>query len=117
MDYAIQVITLSVTDVGKAAAFYAQQVGFALDVDYHPAGDFRVVLLTPPGLRLTANGSLPSARPGFVPDRAGRAAEAADQGSRPPWTRTASTEAAASSQLTECRERLMAVMPTVAIRP
>jgi hypothetical protein len=43
------VITLSVTDVDKAAAFYAQQVGFALDVDYHPAGDFRVVQLTPPG--------------------------------------------------------------------
>jgi catechol 2,3-dioxygenase-like lactoylglutathione lyase family enzyme len=49
MDYAIQVITLSVSDVDKAAAFYAEQAGFALDVDYHPAGDFRVVQLTPPG--------------------------------------------------------------------
>ncbi|HEX4088817.1 MAG TPA: VOC family protein [Trebonia sp.] len=49
MDYAIQVITLSVGDVDKAAAFYAEQAGFALDVDYHPAGDFRVVQLTPPG--------------------------------------------------------------------
>ena len=49
MDYAIAVITLSVTDVDKAAAFYTQQAGFTLDVDYHPAGDFRVVQLTPPG--------------------------------------------------------------------
>jgi len=49
MDYAIQVITLSVTDVDKAAAFYTQQAGFTLDVDYHPADDFRVVQLTPPG--------------------------------------------------------------------
>ena len=49
MDYAIQVITLSVTDVDKAAAFYTQQAGFTLDVDYHPAGGFRVVQLTPPG--------------------------------------------------------------------
>ncbi|HEY1704860.1 MAG TPA: VOC family protein [Trebonia sp.] len=49
MDYAIQVITLSVTDIDKAAAFYTQQVGFTLDVDYHPASDFRVVQLTPPG--------------------------------------------------------------------
>ena len=49
MDYAIQVITLSVTDVDKAAAFYTQQAGFTLDVDYHPAGEFRVVQLTPPG--------------------------------------------------------------------
>lgn len=49
MDYEIQVITLSVTDVDKAAAFYTEQAGFRLDVDYHPAGDFRVVQLTPPG--------------------------------------------------------------------
>jgi catechol 2,3-dioxygenase-like lactoylglutathione lyase family enzyme len=49
MDYAIQVITLSVTDVDKAAAFYTQQAGFTLDVDYHPASNFRVVQLTPPG--------------------------------------------------------------------
>jgi catechol 2,3-dioxygenase-like lactoylglutathione lyase family enzyme len=49
MDYQLQVITLSVSDVDKAAAFYTQQAGFTLDVDYHPASDFRVVQLTPPG--------------------------------------------------------------------
>jgi catechol 2,3-dioxygenase-like lactoylglutathione lyase family enzyme len=49
MDYQLQVITLSVSDVDKAAAFYTQQAGFTLDVDYHPAPGFRVVQLTPPG--------------------------------------------------------------------
>ena len=49
MDYRIQVVTIPVTDVAQAAVFYTQQAGFALDVDYHPAGDFRVVQLTPPG--------------------------------------------------------------------
>ena len=49
MDYAIQVITVPVTDVDKAMAFYTKQAGFTLDVDYHPADDFRVVQLTPPG--------------------------------------------------------------------
>ena len=49
MDDQIQVVTVPVTDVDQAAAFYSQQAGFALDVDYHPAGDFRVVQLTPPG--------------------------------------------------------------------
>ncbi len=49
MHYRIQVITLSVSDVDKAAAFYIRQAGFTLDVDYHPASDFRVVQLTPPG--------------------------------------------------------------------
>jgi catechol 2,3-dioxygenase-like lactoylglutathione lyase family enzyme len=49
MDCQLQVITLSVSDVDKAVAFYTQQAGFALDVDYHPAPGFRVVQLTPPG--------------------------------------------------------------------
>ena len=49
MEYQLQVITLSVSDVDKATAFYTRQAGFALDVDYHPASDFRVVQLTPPG--------------------------------------------------------------------
>ena len=49
MNYELQVITLPVSDVDKAAAFYTQQAGFTLDVDYHPAPGFRVVQLTPPG--------------------------------------------------------------------
>ena len=49
MHYQLQVITLSVSDVDKAALFYTQQAGFTLDVDYHPAPGFRVVQLTPPG--------------------------------------------------------------------
>jgi catechol 2,3-dioxygenase-like lactoylglutathione lyase family enzyme len=49
MDYQLQVITLAVSDVGKATAFYTEQAGFTLDVDYHPAPSFRVVQLTPPG--------------------------------------------------------------------
>jgi catechol 2,3-dioxygenase-like lactoylglutathione lyase family enzyme len=49
MDYKIEVITLPVTDVGRALEFYTQQAGFLLDVDYHPTATFRVVQLTPPG--------------------------------------------------------------------
>ena len=49
MDYQLQVITLAVSDVDEAAAFYARQAGFTLDVDYHPVPGFRVVQLTPPG--------------------------------------------------------------------
>jgi catechol 2,3-dioxygenase-like lactoylglutathione lyase family enzyme len=49
MDYQLQVITVSVSDVDKAAGFYTQQAGFALDVDYYPIPGFRVVQLTPPG--------------------------------------------------------------------
>jgi catechol 2,3-dioxygenase-like lactoylglutathione lyase family enzyme len=49
MEARIQVITLPVSDVDRAADFYARQAGFRLDVDYQPAADFRVVQLTPPG--------------------------------------------------------------------
>ena len=49
MDYTIQVITLAVSDVNQALAFYTEQAGFTLDVDYHPVSGFRVVQLTPPG--------------------------------------------------------------------
>ncbi len=49
MDYQLQVVTLSVSDADKAAAFYTEQAGFSLDVDYHPSNDFRVIQLTPPG--------------------------------------------------------------------
>lgn len=49
MDYQLQVITLSVSDVDEAAAFYTRQAGFTLDIDYHPVPGFHVVQLTPPG--------------------------------------------------------------------
>ncbi|SEK09685.1 VOC family protein [Paraburkholderia diazotrophica] len=46
---ALEVVQLPVADVDRALAFYTGQVGFALDVDYHPAAGFRIVQLTPPG--------------------------------------------------------------------
>ena len=49
MTYKIEVIILPVNDVDRALAFYTEQAGFTLDVDYHPSDDFRVVQLTPEG--------------------------------------------------------------------
>jgi catechol 2,3-dioxygenase-like lactoylglutathione lyase family enzyme len=51
MRCALEVITVPVSDVDKALAFYIEQAGFHLDVDYHPTASFRVVQLTPPGSR------------------------------------------------------------------
>jgi catechol 2,3-dioxygenase-like lactoylglutathione lyase family enzyme len=47
--FSVEVITLPVSDVERALRFYADQVGFTLDVDYAPNDAFRVVQLTPPG--------------------------------------------------------------------
>jgi len=46
---ALEVVPLAVTDLDRAIAFYTREVGFALDVDYRPSTEFRVVQLTPPG--------------------------------------------------------------------
>jgi len=46
---ALEVVLLPVTNIDRALAFYTEQAGFTLDVDYRPTADFRVVQLTPPG--------------------------------------------------------------------
>jgi catechol 2,3-dioxygenase-like lactoylglutathione lyase family enzyme len=49
MDWKLEVVVLPVSDVDRAKAFYAQQVGFVVDVDQQMTDTFRVVQLTPPG--------------------------------------------------------------------
>jgi len=46
---ALEVVPLPVADIDRARAFYTEQAGFILDVDYRPTAEFRVVQLTPPG--------------------------------------------------------------------
>jgi len=49
MDLKLELVPVPVTDVDRAKAFYADQVGFTVDVDVRPAPGVRVVQLTPPG--------------------------------------------------------------------
>jgi len=49
MDYKLEVVVVPVSDVDRAKQFYADQVGFAVDVDHAPNEHFRVVQLTPSG--------------------------------------------------------------------
>ncbi len=49
MDWKLELVVVPVSDVDRAKDFYADKLGFNVDVD-HQAGDaFRVVQLTPPG--------------------------------------------------------------------
>jgi catechol 2,3-dioxygenase-like lactoylglutathione lyase family enzyme len=68
MNWTIEVLTLPVSDVDRARAFYVDQVGFALDVDYAPGDDFRVVQMTPPGsaCSVQVGVGLTDAEPGSV---------------------------------------------------
>ena len=49
MDFKLEVVVVPVSDVDRAKAFYADQVGFPVDVDSRPNDQFRVVQMTPRG--------------------------------------------------------------------
>jgi catechol 2,3-dioxygenase-like lactoylglutathione lyase family enzyme len=49
MDWTLELIVVPVSDIDRAKDFYANKMGFIVDVDHSPNEDFRVVQLTPPG--------------------------------------------------------------------
>ena len=49
MDWKIEVVTVPVSDIDRAIDFYAEKVGFAVDIDYRISDVLRLVQLTPPG--------------------------------------------------------------------
>lgn len=49
MDYKLEVVVVPVSDVDRAKHFYAEQMGFVVDVDHAPNEHVRIVQLTPPG--------------------------------------------------------------------
>jgi catechol 2,3-dioxygenase-like lactoylglutathione lyase family enzyme len=49
MDWRLETVVIPVSDVDRAKAFYADAVGFHVDVDHSAGEDFRVVQLTPAG--------------------------------------------------------------------
>jgi catechol 2,3-dioxygenase-like lactoylglutathione lyase family enzyme len=67
MDWKLEVIVVPVSDVDRSKEFYADKVGFNVDVD-HRDGEFRVVQLTPPGsaCSITMGPSLNPSEPGTL---------------------------------------------------
>jgi catechol 2,3-dioxygenase-like lactoylglutathione lyase family enzyme len=49
MDWKLELVIVPVSDVDRAKAFYADQLGWPVDVDHDAGEAFRVVQLTPPG--------------------------------------------------------------------
>jgi catechol 2,3-dioxygenase-like lactoylglutathione lyase family enzyme len=45
----LEVVVVPVSDVDRAKEFYAERLGFTVDVDHRAGENFRVVQLTPPG--------------------------------------------------------------------
>lgn len=49
MDWKLELVVVPVSDVDRAKEFYAEKLGFNVDVDHRMGDAFRVVQLTPPG--------------------------------------------------------------------
>jgi catechol 2,3-dioxygenase-like lactoylglutathione lyase family enzyme len=49
MDWKLELVSIPVTDVDRANAFYVDQAGFDADHDHAVSDDLRFVQLTPPG--------------------------------------------------------------------
>jgi len=49
MDFKLELISITVSDVDRAKAFYTEQVGFNADHDHQVSEELRFVQLTPPG--------------------------------------------------------------------
>jgi catechol 2,3-dioxygenase-like lactoylglutathione lyase family enzyme len=68
MDYKLELITLPVSDVDRAKAFYADAVGFVADHDHQVDEKTRFVQLTPPGsaCSIAIGSGLTESAPGTV---------------------------------------------------
>jgi catechol 2,3-dioxygenase-like lactoylglutathione lyase family enzyme len=66
MDYRYELTVIPVSDVDRAKAFYADTLGWNVDVDHRAGESFRVVQLTPPGsaASITIGTGIPQAAPG-----------------------------------------------------
>ena len=49
MDWKLELVTVPVSDVDRAKAFYVEQAGFVADHDHVVTDELRFVQLTPPG--------------------------------------------------------------------
>lgn len=68
MDWKLELVAIPVTDVDRAKAFYADQVGFDADHDHVVSDEMRFVQLTPPGsgCSIAIGMGITEAQPGSV---------------------------------------------------
>jgi predicted enzyme related to lactoylglutathione lyase len=68
MDFKLELVTVPVSDVDRAKAFYTEQAGFNADHDHTVSDEMRFVQLTPPGSQcsIALGRGLTDAAPGSV---------------------------------------------------
>jgi catechol 2,3-dioxygenase-like lactoylglutathione lyase family enzyme len=68
MDFKLELVSVPVSDVDRAKAFYTEQAGFNADHDHQVSDELRFVQLTPPGsaCSITIGNGITDATPGSV---------------------------------------------------
>ncbi|MGC5017705.1 VOC family protein [Micromonospora sp. DT47] len=69
MNWTLEVVVVPVSDIDRAKAFYADQLGFHVDHDTRIGDDVRIVQLTPPGSGCSiviGRGAVPDMPPGSL---------------------------------------------------
>ena len=68
MDWKLELVTIPVSDVDRAIAFYVDKAGFVADHDHKVSDELRFVQLTPPGsaCSITIGTGVTDAEPGSV---------------------------------------------------
>lgn len=68
MDFKLELVSVPVTDVDRAKAFYTEKAGFNADHDHQVNEEIRFVQLTPPGsaCSISIGTGLTTAEPGSV---------------------------------------------------
>jgi catechol 2,3-dioxygenase-like lactoylglutathione lyase family enzyme len=69
MNWTLEVVVVPVSDVDRAKAFYAEQLGFNVDHDTTISAEARIVQLTPPGSGcsiVVGTGVVPDMPPGSL---------------------------------------------------
>jgi predicted enzyme related to lactoylglutathione lyase len=68
MNFKLELVFVPVSDVDRAKAFYADQVGFVVDHDHTVSDELRFVQLTPPGsaCSISIGTGLADSEPGSV---------------------------------------------------
>ena len=69
MNWTLEVVVIPVSDLDRAKAFYADQLGFNVDHDTKISDDVRIIQLTPPGSGCSVvigKGAVPEMPPGSM---------------------------------------------------
>ncbi|TDW77363.1 glyoxalase superfamily protein [Kribbella pratensis] len=68
MEWRLELVSVPVSDVDRAKAFYTEQVGFVADHDHQVSDELRFVQLTPPGsaCSIALGSGMDQAEPGSV---------------------------------------------------